>query len=119
MAGVGVTTESGDVFVRRIQGDIVVGTTSGLITGTQNRSRVASFTASGESEVSVSFDIPIDTLRIEIDRGDITAQLAGGPYSLDVETGSGSVETKIEVDTNAGRTATIRTGSGDISIFQN
>lgn len=117
-AGVGVTTETGDIFVRRIEGDIVASTTSGLITGTQNRSRVASFT-SRENAISVSFDEVIDTLRAETGEGDVTAQLAGGPYALDAETGSGSVEVKIDVDENAAQQAAIRTGKGDIKIFQN
>lgn len=117
-AGVGATTETGDIFVRRIEGDIVVSTTSGLITGTQNVSRVASFT-SQDNAISVSFDEVIDTLRAETGEGDVTVQLAGGPYALDAETGSGSVDVKIDVDDNAAQQAAIRTGKGDIKVFQN
>jgi len=117
-AGVGVTTETGDIFVRRVEGDIVASTTSGLMTGTQNRSRVASFT-SQESEISVSFDEVIDTLRAETGEGDVTAQLTGGPYALEVETGSGSVDVNIDVVDDADNRAAIRTGKGDIKIFQN
>lgn len=117
-AGVGATTETGDIFVRRVEGDIVASTTSGLITGTQNVSRVASFT-SQDNAISVSFDEVIDTLRAETGEGDVTVQLAGGPYALDAETGSGSVDVKIDVDDNAAQQAAIRTGKGDIKVFQN
>jgi DUF4097 and DUF4098 domain-containing protein YvlB len=117
-AGVAVTTATGDAFVRRIEGEIVVGTVSGLITGTQNRSRVASFT-SEENGISVSFDEVIDTLRTETGEGDITVQLTGGPYALDTETGSGSVDVNIDVDENAVQRVAIRTGKGDIKVFQN
>jgi acylphosphatase len=116
--GVGVTTESGDIFVRRIEGDIEASTASGLITGTQNRSQIASFT-SQEGEISVSFDDVIDTLRAETGEGDITAQLTGGPYALEVETGSGSIDVKVEEDEDADHRAAIRTGKGDIKVFQN
>jgi len=117
-AGTGVTTESGDIFVRRIEGDIVAGTTSGLITGTQNHSRVASFT-SQESGISVSFDEVIDTLRAETGEGDVTVQLTGGPYALETESKDGSVDVKIDVKEDADQQVVIRTGKGDIKVFQN
>jgi hypothetical protein len=120
-AGVGITTEDGDIFVRRIEGEIVASTTSGLMTGTQNRSRVASFT-SAESRISVSFDEVIDTLRAETGEGDITVQLTGGPYLLEVQTGSGSVDVRVDETDDANQAAgeaAIRTSKGDIKIFQN
>ena len=118
-AGVAVTTTDGDVFVRRIEGDIVVSTSTGRITGTQNRSEKAGFRAAEESEISVSFDTVINSLVAETEKGDVSAQLDGGPYDLEVETGSGSVDIKVDVDPNSPNQASLRTGAGDITVFQN
>jgi len=118
-AFVAVTTTSGNTFVRRIEGNIVVGTGTGQITGTQNRSATASFTASEESDISVSFDQLIEQLRVDTERGDVTLQLIGGPYSLEVDQGAGSVDIKIEISETSPNNVSVRTGRGNIKLFQN
>ena len=118
-AFVAITTQSGDAFARRIEGELVISTSTGQITGTQNRSRIAKVVAEIESVINLSFDSVIDSLVVETPEGDVTLQLAGGPYNLEIDQGSGSIDVKIETSESSSNQVTVRTGKGDIKIFQN
>jgi DUF4097 and DUF4098 domain-containing protein YvlB len=112
-----VETGSGVVFLNTVKGDIRVDTGSGDIVATKLESFSAYFT-SESGRVDVSFEAIVTDLQVSTEAGDVTAQLAGGPYNLDVETGSGNIDLKIEDDDSAQFNAVLRTGEGDLTVYK-
>lgn len=116
-AAVTVETESGIVFLNTVKGEIEVTTGSGDIIGTKLEAFSAHFT-SNTGRIDIAFEAIITDLTAETGTGDVTAQLAGGPYNLDAETGSGKTDIKVADDDTAPYSAYLRTLSGDLTVYE-
>lgn len=116
-ASVDIATESGVVFLNTVKGDILVATGSADIVGTRLEATTARF-ISGSGNIDVSFERVVADLAAETGSGNVTAQLAGGPYNLDVETGSGGIDLKVDDDDTATNTVVLKTGSGDLTVYE-
>lgn len=116
-AAVDVTTVSGVVFLNTVKGTIAVETDSGDILGTKLEAARATF-KSNTGNVDVAFELIIADLIVDTGTGNVTAQLAGGPYNLDASTGSGSVDFKIDDDDTATNMIVLKTGSGDLIVYK-
>lgn len=114
---VSVETGSGTVFLNTVKGLITVETGSGDIVGTRLEAATATFEA-GSGNIDVAFENIIASLFVETGSGNVTAQLAGGPYNLDAATGSGSTDFKIDDDDTSPNVVTLKTGSGDLTVYK-
>ena len=116
-APVDVHTDSGTVFLNTVLGEIHVHTNSGNIVGTRLEASSATFIATS-GNIDVSFENVIANLTVETDTGNVTAQLAEGPYNLNTDADSGSTDIKINDDDTAPNMVSLSTGSGDLTVYR-
>jgi DUF4097 and DUF4098 domain-containing protein YvlB len=124
-------TGSGDVRVRgRLgatvaqagSGDVVVGgTTAPLRLRTGSGDVHADTTGSSVDAESGSGDVDLRaprarSVRLRSGSGDVTALVAGAPYAVRAETGSGDEHVTVAIDPRAPRSIDARTGSGDVRL---
>ena len=95
----------------------MVETGSSDILGTKLEAARATFN-SGTGNIDVAFELIIADLMATTDAGNVTAQLAGGPYNLDLETGSGSIDRKIDDDDTSTNEVSLRTKTGDLTVYK-
>lgn len=130
----GVSTGSGDVEARRIDGTLVVETGSGDVDVSDVGGGLTVLTGSGDvvAERLWSLQATIDTgsgdvrvqmvevpasLTVETGSGDLVAELVGGRYDLRTRTRSGDVRVSgVTIDTHADSVVDLETGSGDIRV---
>lgn len=115
-APVTVDTGSGVVFLNTVKGPISIVTGSGNIIGTRLEAASASFT-SESGNIDVAFERVITDLTVDTESGNITAQLAGESYNLDVSAG-GAVDLKIEDDDTSTNTIVLNTETGDLKVYK-
>ncbi len=116
-APVTVTTTSGIVFLNTVEGEISVETESSDIIGTKLEASSATFNSS-TGDIDVAFERVIADLIVSTGTGNITAQLAGDSYNLTAEAGSGSTDIKIDSDETSTNIVSLRTESGDITVYK-
>ena len=116
-AAVSVANGSGTVFLDTVNGGISVTTGSGDIIGTKLVAAEATFDSASGS-IDVAFENVIPALTIDTTSGDVKAQLAGGPYNLETETGAGNTDLKVDDDDNATNMVSLKTGSGDVTVYK-
>ncbi len=103
---------SGDVDVRHVDGDLVIGTGSGDVAVAEVRGNLHVDTGSGDvraakvSAESVLIDTGSGSVRLELDR------MGNGDFEID--TGSGGIELRLADDASAHVRAS--TGSGEIDV---
>jgi DUF4097 and DUF4098 domain-containing protein YvlB len=56
------------------------------------------------------------SVRLRSGSGDVTALVAGAPYAVRAETGSGDEHVTVAIDPRAPRSIDARTGSGDVRL---
>lgn len=112
-----VAVEDGNVGLNTIVGAFTVDITEkGDILGARLEGSTGSFiTASGS--VDVTFDTAVSDLVVRSGRGDVTAQLPGGPYAVDA-TASGAVDILVETDAAAAGRVVIDTEDGDATVYK-
>ena len=116
-AAVDVETSSGTVFLNTVNGTITAISASGDILGAKLESATATFNSASGS-IDVSFQAIITNLLAESSSGNITAQLPGDSYNLDVDAGSGALDLSIDDDETSIYMVTLKTSSGDITIYK-
>jgi hypothetical protein len=116
-AAVTITTGSGVVFLNTVKGPISVGTESGDVIGTKLEASSASFNSSS-GDIDVAFERVIADLIVATGSGNVTAQLAGNSYNLTVDAGTGSTDVKIESDETSNNIVSLRTESGEITVYK-
>ena len=117
IGSISVVTVSGTVFLNTVNGTISVESRSGDIVGTKLVAAIASFDSSS-GDIDVAFENVIPDLVVDAGSGNVTAQLAGGPYNLDTETISGATDFKIDDDNSAPNMIVLRTTSGDLTVYR-
>ena len=116
-AAVDIETASGVVFLNTVKGIITVTSASGDILGTKLEAATATFT-SASGNIDVAFEAIISNLVAETGSGNVTAQLAGESYNLDLDIGSGALDLSIDDDDTSIYMVRLKTSSGDITIYK-
>lgn len=116
-AAVTIETDSGVVFLNTVKGPITVGTETGDVIGTKLEAASASF-SSRTGDIDVAFERVIAELTATTGSGNVTAQLAGDSYNLTAEAGSGSTDVKIDSDETSTNIVSLRTESGEITVYR-
>ncbi len=112
-----ITVEDGDVSLNTLVGSFDVEISGeGDILGARLEGTVGTF-LTGSGFVDVTFDSSVTELVIESGKGDVTAQLPGGPYAVDA-TASGSVDILVDEDAAAAGTVVITTADGDATVYK-
>ena len=127
-AGVSVGTGSGDIYAEQVgQGDVKAETGSGNIELRNLRGGLRAGTGSGNIKVGGA---PTSPWHLETGSGNVEFWAGDAPLTLDASTGSGSIHTDHEMQTQGsgdhhhltgklnggGPTVRIETGSGDIRV---
>ena len=112
-----VSLATGNVNLNTISGGFAVAIDDeGDVLGARLEGSGGSFrTASGS--VDVTFDTAVTDLTIESGKGDVTAQIPGGPYLVDARA-TGSTEVLVDTDAAATATITIATDDGDATVYK-
>lgn len=112
-----VSLTTGNVNLNTISGGFAVAIDEeGDVLGARLEGPGGSFrTASGS--VDVTFDTSVTELVIESGKGDVTAQIPGGPYVVDAQA-TGSTEVLVDTDAAATATISIATDDGDATVYK-
>ncbi|GGS47433.1 hypothetical protein GCM10010156_02750 [Planobispora rosea] len=109
-------TESGDIILRSLSGEVDAGTGSGDIeASTLTGKRFLADTGSGN--VEAKFTAVPDDVQVETGSGDATVRLPRETYRVTAETGSGDETIGVTNDASAPRTVQVSTGSGDAKVL--
>ncbi|HEY4455816.1 MAG TPA: DUF4097 family beta strand repeat-containing protein [Pseudonocardiaceae bacterium] len=113
-ADVQAKSSSGDIAVNGVAGTANLRSTSGRLqaAGTKGASTTA-HASSGDVTVSPAVAQNLD---LESTSGDITATVPGGPYKMNVPSGSGDHRIGIPTDPNGHFAITASSNSGDVKI---
>ena len=115
-AAVTVSSTSGVIFLNTVKGDISVDTVSGDILGTKLEAATAAFDSTS-GDIDVAFERIITNLTVDTTSGNITAQLAGDSYNLEVDAG-GARDLKIDDDETSTNLVTLTTETGDLTVYK-
>ncbi|MFG1700661.1 DUF4097 family beta strand repeat-containing protein [Nonomuraea sp. NPDC049309] len=110
-----LTSDSGDVTLIGVAGDVEVTSDSGSIKGDElTGKRVV--TKSDSGDVKLAFAGPPDALTTETDSGDTQVRVPDGPYRITARTDSGDKDIKTAGDAKAPRTIQLTSDSGDLEL---
>ena len=111
-----VNVEEGDVNLNTLVGEFAVTIDGeGDILGARLEGAVGTFTTS-KGAIDVTFDTAVTSLVIRSQDGDVTAQLAGGPYAVDAS--GDAIDILVDEDATATATVEISTGKGDATVYK-
>ena len=114
---ISVDLASGTVNLNTILGGFMVDiATKGDILGARLEGSTGSFTTASGS-IDVTFDTFVTDLVVRSGKGDVTAQLAGGPYAVDASA-SGRTEVLVDTDAGASGNVVIATSDGDATVYK-
>ena len=113
---IAITVTEGNVSLNTLVGTYtVVIEGEGDILGARLEGTTGSFTTETGS-IDVTFDTAVTDLVVRSEDGDVTAQLAGGPYAVDAA--GDSVDVLVDEDATAASTVAISTGKGDVTVYK-
>lgn len=110
-----LSTGGGDVTIRTVDGPIQVNTNGGDLTVNAMRARTASI-SSGGGDVSLACATAPDSLQINSNGGDVTLIVPRGQYQVYPNANGGVVSNSVGDDPTAGKSITVDSGGGDITI---
>lgn len=109
-----LSTDSGDIRLSQVTGDVELSTESGRVTGSELQLHTWTSTA-GSGDVQLAFTSSPASASVTTESGSVSVAVPDDAYRLDVD-GGGSINVAVPSDPGAGRSLTVRTGSGDITI---
>ena len=112
-----VQVDRGNVNLNTVVGSFGVDiATVGDILGARLEGSTGSF-ITADGSIDVTFDTAVTDLVVRSGKGDVTAQLAGGPYAVDA-TASGSTDILVDEDAAASGSVVISTDDGDATVYK-
>ncbi|MET7327540.1 DUF4097 family beta strand repeat-containing protein [Nonomuraea sp. NPDC005650] len=110
-----VSTDSGDMTLEDLSGEVDVHSDSGMIAATGlSGKRVVTETDSGDTELA--FTAQPDKVVGTSDSGGITVRVPQGPYKVVAKTDSGDKKITAATDASAPRTIEVSSDSGDLEV---
>ncbi|MFI7633979.1 DUF4097 family beta strand repeat-containing protein [Nonomuraea sp. NPDC049400] len=112
---VNVSSDSGDLTLKGLSGELNARTDSGAIkTDGLAAKRVTAETDSGD--VDLAFGGPPDKVVTSSDSGNISIHVPQGPYNIVAKTDSGGKNITVPTDASAARQIELTTDSGDLEV---
>jgi hypothetical protein len=113
---VSIQTQTGDLAVHGVAGELVAVTGAGDIRA-DGLSAPRAQVDSGAGDVDLAFLAAPQQVGIDTDSGDVTLRLPAGPYQVTARAEGGDRIVEVGADAAATRSVTARSGAGDVRLL--